>query len=100
MADIKDIGAAGKVQLELPEAKKARGPSDSKFQETLKAYLEGVDKLQAEADKTVTEVASGKTDNIHQAMVAMEKADVSFKLMVEARNRIVKAYEEILKMQI
>ncbi len=100
MTDIKGIEGAGKVQLELPEAKQGRGPSDSKFQETLKAYLEGVDKLQVEADKTVTEVASGKTDNIHQAMVAMEKADVSFKLMVEARNRIVKAYEEILKMSI
>ena len=45
------------------------------------------------------EVATGKVENIHEAMIAMQKADLSFKLMVEARNRIVRAYEEVIKIK-
>ena len=96
MAGIKEIGQ-GKVSLELPEAKQDR--SGGKFANFLKDCIDGADKLQKEADKTAAELASGTVENVHQAMIAMEKADVSFKLMVEARNRMVKAYEEIMKMQ-
>jgi len=96
MTEIKDIGQ-GKQMLELPEAKQARSKSD--FKEYLKACIEDVDHLQKEADRAAHELATGKVENVHQAMIAMEKADVSFRLMVEARNRIVKAYEEVMKMQ-
>ena len=50
-------------------------------------------------NRAAHELATGRVENVHQAMIAMEKADVSFRLMVEARNRIVKAYEEVMKMQ-
>jgi flagellar hook-basal body complex protein FliE len=96
MSQIKEIGH-GKQMLELPEAKQARSKSD--FQAYLKACIEGVDHLQKEADRAAHEIATGKVENLHQAMIAMEKADVSFRLMVEARNRIVRVYEEIMKMQ-
>ena len=96
MPQIKDIGH-GRQMLDLPEAKQPRQQSD--FKEYLKSCIDGVDHLQKEADRTAHELATGKVENVHQAMIAMEKADVSFRLMVEARNRIVKAYEEIMKMQ-
>jgi len=96
MTEIKDIGH-GKQMLELPEAKQTRRESD--FKDYLKSCIEGVDHLQKAAGKAAHELATGKVENVHQAMIAMEKADVSFRLMVEARNRIVKAYEEIMKMQ-
>ncbi|MEW6439849.1 MAG: flagellar hook-basal body complex protein FliE [bacterium] len=97
MSGIAEVGQ-GKVTLELPEAK--RGRSEGGFQDYLKECIAGVDGLQKAADQAASEIASGKIDNVHQAMIAMEKADVSFRLMVEARNRIVKAYEEIIKMQV
>ncbi len=96
MPQIKDIGH-GRQMLELPEAKQARSKAD--FKAYLKECIEDVDHLQKEADRAARELATGKVENVHQAMIAMEKADVSFRLMVEARNRIVKAYEEIMKMQ-
>ncbi len=96
MPQIKDIGL-GKQMLELPEAKQAN--QGSGFKEYLKDCIQGVDNLQKEADRAAHELATGKVENVHQAMIAMEKADTSFRLMVEARNRIVQAYEEILKMQ-
>ena len=96
MVDVKDIGQ-GKIQLELPEVKQQKGPSS--FKDFLKAYINEVDNLEKEADKATEQVVAGKTENIHQAMIAMEKAETSFQLMVETRNRIVRAYEEIMKMQ-
>ncbi len=97
MSSVKELGH-DKVMLELPEVKKASSKSD--FKAYLKACLEGVDHLQKEADRAAAELATGKVENVHQAMIAMEKADVSFRLMTEARNRIVKAYQEIMKMQV
>ena len=96
MTEIKDIGQ-GRQLLELPEAKTQR--SGTGFKEYLKQCIEGVDRLQKEADEAAGDLVTGKLENVHQAMVAMEKADVSFRLMVEARNRIVKAYEQIMKLQ-
>jgi flagellar hook-basal body complex protein FliE len=96
MTEIKDIGQ-GKRLLELPEARAQR--PEAGFKEYLKQCIEGVDRLQKEADQAASDLVTGKVENVHQAMVAMEKADVSFRLMVEVRNRIVKAYEQIMKMQ-
>jgi flagellar hook-basal body complex protein FliE len=97
MAGIKEIGE-GRIPLELPEAGQTR--SKSSFSQYLRSCIEGVDRLQQEADKATGEIATGTAESVHQAMIAMEKADVSFRMMVEVRNRIVRAYEEILKMQV
>ena len=96
MAAIKEIGK-GTISLELPEAKDAAKKPE--FGNVLKHFIDGVEQLQQEANRAASEVATGKVENIHQAMVAMEKAEISFQLMLETRNRIVKAYEEIMKMQ-
>ena len=96
MVEIKGLGQ-GTQSLELPEAKSQQ--SKSNFKDFLKNCIDDVNKLQKEAEKTVGEVATGKVENIHEAMIAMQKADLSFKLMVEARNRIVRAYEEVIKIK-
>lgn len=43
---------------------------------------------------------TGQTENVHQTMVALQKADASFQLMMQVRNKLVAAYEEINRMQI
>ena len=96
MVEIKGLGQ-GTQSLELPEAKGTQ--KQSNFKDFLKNCIDDVNKLQKEAEKTVGEVATGKVENIHEAMIAMQKADLSFKLMVEARDRIVKAYEEVIKIK-
>ena len=45
-------------------------------------------------------LATGQSQNIHQAMIAMQQADISFQLMMAIRNKLVSAYEEIQRMQI
>ena len=59
-----------------------------------------MNKLQKEAEKAASDLAVGEKKNIHETMIALEKADISFKLMMKVRDKIVKAYEEIMKMPV
>jgi flagellar hook-basal body complex protein FliE len=68
------------------------------------AFLEGsiaeVNNLQQQADQAIQDLAIGKETDLHHTMIALEKAEVSFKLMMQVRNKIITAYEEIMRMQI
>ena len=57
-----------------------------------------VNELAAESNRSVEQMVLGKMD-IHQAMIAMEKAGISFKLLLQVRNKIITAYEEMMRMQ-
>jgi flagellar hook-basal body complex protein FliE len=74
--------------------------SDISFGSLLKKQIQDVNKLQQEADKAATDLAVGEKKNIHETMIALEKADISFKLMMKVRDKIVQAYEEIMKMSV
>ncbi len=52
------------------------------------------------ADAEKTKVFTGETNNLHQAMIAMQEASVAFSLMVEVRNKLVEGYQEIMRMQV
>lgn len=54
--------------------------------------------LQNEAENAIQELASG--GDAMEAIIAMEKADMSFQVMVEVRNKLISAYEEVMRMQI
>ena len=69
------------------------------FSETLNNSMEEVNQLQKEADKAIEALATGETKDISQTMIAIEKANVSFQLMTQVRNRLVEAYQEVLRMQ-
>ena len=69
------------------------------FADTLKDAVQNVNAAQKEADVKMQELATGKNNNIHDVMLSAEKADVSLKLMVQVRNKIIEAYQEIMKMQ-
>jgi flagellar hook-basal body complex protein FliE len=69
------------------------------FQKILSDSIGEVDRLTKEADRSVEEMALGKVD-IHEAMIAMEKANIAFRLMVQVHNKMIGAYEEIMRMQV
>ncbi len=76
------------------------GPSGPSFSHALKESIEKVNQLQQEADQAVQDLAVGNKENLHQTMIAMEKASTSFQLMMQVRNKIVSAYEEMMRMQV
>ena len=76
------------------------GKGDKSFASVLKQSLTEVNTMQQKADAAITALASGEKVSLHETMIAMEQADVSFRLMMQVRNKIVEAYQEILRMQV
>lgn len=75
------------------------GPGGS-FADMLKDSINDVNKLQHEAEKSITDLATGRAENVHSTMIAIEKAGLSFKLMMQVRNKVLDAYREVMRMQI
>ena len=77
-------------------------PSENRqsFVDMLKKAVGEVNRLQADANKAVEKVASGKEIDIHNTMIAMEKAGVSFQLVMQLRNKTLEAYQEVMRMQV
>ena len=74
--------------------------SDKSFADVLKTSISEVDRLQYETDGAIQDLVSGKEKNVHDVMVAMEKASLSLELLVQVRNKVIAAYDEIKRMQI
>ncbi len=72
---------------------------DKGFDRLLDETIGKVSTLQKEADQAIKELTSGEGD-IVKAMIAMQKAEISFQTMIEVRNKLVNAYEEIMRMQV
>ena len=96
---VKDVTGLVTGPLTPSRAEPAAGEAEKSFGEFLSESLQKVDALQQEADEAVTRAAAGDGD-IQEAMVAIEKADVAFKLMMEVRQKILDAYQEIMRMQV
>jgi flagellar hook-basal body complex protein FliE len=69
------------------------------FVETLRGAMDQVNQLQTAADNKMGALLEGNGMDVHSAMIAVEKADLSFELMMQVRNKIVQAYQEISRMQ-
>jgi flagellar hook-basal body complex protein FliE len=76
------------------------GAPSSGFMNTLQHAISKANDIQLEAGQATEALMTGQTQNVHQTMVALQEADVSFQLMMQIRNKLVSAYEEIQRMQI
>jgi flagellar hook-basal body complex protein FliE len=69
------------------------------FIETLKQQVEQVDNMQKAGDISINDLASGRRKTLHETMIAVEQADISFRMLMAVRGKIVNAYQEIMRMQ-
>jgi flagellar hook-basal body complex protein FliE len=69
------------------------------FGDSLRSAIHSVDQLNQSSDSQVSELLQGDRQDIHNVMIAVEKADVSFQLMMQVRNKILNAYQEVSKLQ-
>lgn len=72
----------------------------SGFGRLLTQFLGDAGKHQTQAEQGVSNLAAGRADNVHNVMLSMAKADLSFHLVLEIRNRLSDAYQEIMRMQV
>jgi flagellar hook-basal body complex protein FliE len=91
--------AAGARSVEKERLADKVSEGGATFSEMLKGALSNVNDAQFEADAAVQKVLSGESANIHETMIALQKADVSLKLMLEVRNKILEAYQEVMRTQ-
>jgi flagellar hook-basal body complex protein FliE len=74
-------------------------PPTGGFSDTLRSAMGEMGELQSQAETKVAGVLEGNGADVHTALIAVEKADLSFQLMMQVRNKIVSAYQEISRMQ-
>jgi flagellar hook-basal body complex protein FliE len=88
------------AEIAPPQEISSAQPSSDSFASLLGQMVSGVNAQQITANQAVSALQSGQNVPLHQAVIAMEEANVSFQLMVEVRNRLLDAYQEIMRMQI
>jgi len=98
MSVLKIDNAVNRLANDLAKIKEKSGSENNSFNEVLKETIGTLSQIQKDADEAVKELAKG--GDLQKAIIAMEKADMAFNLMVEIRNRLINAYEEIQRMQV
>ena len=93
------------IDLNLPKGRleSPRGPGSSprsEFDTHLKNAMGEVNELQQKAEQAIQQLAGEGKGDLQDTMIAIEKADVSFRLMMQIRNKVLEAYQEIMRMQV
>jgi flagellar hook-basal body complex protein FliE len=70
------------------------------FSDTLKGFIKDVNHMQNHADRSIEKMVAGEITDVHQVMVAVEEANTAFSLMMELRNKMMDAYQEVMRMQV
>lgn len=83
-------------------ASAATAPTQSEksaFGGVIQRFIADTNAQQLQADQSVQRLASGQSDSVHETMLAMAKADLSFRLFVEVQGKVIEAYQEVMRMQ-
>ncbi len=94
---IQGIDALSTISLQGDIAKVGATESGSDFFSILKESLGEVNDMQVKGEQAVTNIATGQVKDLHSAAIAIDKAEISMKVMLEVRNKALNAYKEILK---
>ncbi len=70
------------------------------FESTLDGFINNVNSLQNSANTAIDQMATGQAADVHEVMIAMEKAKISFDLLMQVRNKMLDAYKQIMQMQV
>jgi flagellar hook-basal body complex protein FliE len=70
------------------------------FADALKDSMKDVNQMQIKAHSAMEELSTGKSNNLHETMIAIQKAEISFKMLAQVRNKVVSAYQEVMRMSV
>ncbi len=93
------IQAIGPRGPEIPQvASPFSQPADTtSFKDMLKRYIDDVNAMQQNANDSISKLATGEIKDVHQVMTAAAEAEISFKMMMEIRSKLIAAYQELIK---
>ena len=101
MADFNGVKSLSTADIlnNKTNATKTKPTGAEQFADVLKKSISEVNKEMQTADKAMADIATGQVKDLHQAAIAIDKAEHSMKLMLEVRNKALNAYKEILRTQ-
>lgn len=89
-------GAGSTNPAMMPKPQQANGNNGGpSFKQVLMQNIEQVNQLQQDAEKAIEDLSTGKRDDVASVMIAKEKADMAFKMLLQVRNKLMDAYGEI-----
>lgn len=97
MESIHSISAAA---LPVPSKPSTVSQVETSFGDILKTLVSETNQQQNNADQAIQQLHTGGEKNLHNAMISMEKADISLRYMIQTRNKAIDAYQEIMRMQV
>jgi flagellar hook-basal body complex protein FliE len=99
---VSPIGASttGAIGTAAGASASAGGGAGTDFQDLFAKAVSGVENLRQSADQGIERFLSGEGDELHSVVMATQKADLAFELFLQVRNKVVSAYQEIMRMQI
>ncbi len=98
MSSINPLSGSLLINESAPNASKA-SPGAAGFGDRVKEALNDANDLQLNAANVANQFVKGEIEDVHDVMIAAEKASVSLELVLEVRNKLLDAYREIMKMQ-
>lgn len=101
MADLKlDSLQVSNLAKNLGTSSPTSNMPTKNFMDSMKEALDEVNTQQKTSEQALSDVATGQIKDLHQAAIAIGKAETSMKVMLEVRNKAINAYKEILRTQI
>lgn len=70
------------------------------FHSMLQTAVNTVQGTQAQANQAIQDFLSGNNEDVHSTVIATQRADLTFEMFMQVRNKVVSAYQEIMKMQV
>jgi len=99
MNNIKSLTSIGTADL-LKQKSRVEATGGEQFAQQLKSAIDEVNEIQKEKEVAVADIATGQVKDLHQAALAIDKAEINMKLMLEIRNKALNAYKELGRTQI
>ena len=96
----REVALPQQIRRELTVGSTEGVEKGKSFGDTMKEFVSDVDQIQKNADFQVERYATGDLRDIHEVMIAAEKANLSFQLLVEIRNKMMESYRELMRMQV
>jgi flagellar hook-basal body complex protein FliE len=93
---LKDLSSIDKIKSAQPQQQ----TGGASFKDTLHNFMSDVNEMQKKADQSIEKMVSGEITDVHQVMTSVEEANTAFNMMMELRNKVMDAYQEIMRIRL
>lgn len=94
-----NINSVNNIKAQVPSLQPA-AEKPNNFAALMQHYVQQTNQDTKVANEAAVDLAMGKSNNVSETLLAIQKADLSFQLMVGVRNKLVDAYREVMRMQV